>query len=73
MQHNENFFDEKLLISERMWPLRSSDLTRLDFFFWSYLKNHVYLTLVANTGESKAHIMAEIASIDVAMLKTHFQ
>jgi hypothetical protein len=26
-----------------LWPPRSPDLTPLDFFFWSYAKNYVYM------------------------------
>ncbi len=49
-----NEFFEDHLISEGQWRARSPDLTPLDFFLWSFLKNQVFLTEPADKEELKS-------------------
>jgi len=39
------------------WPLRSSDLTPLDYFYWEYLKSKVYETKPGTINELRARLL----------------
>jgi len=45
------------------WPLRSCDLTPLDFFFWGYLKSQVYTNKPQTIGALKVNITYAIQQI----------
>ena len=47
------------------WPTRSSDMTPLDFFLWSY----VYSTRVIDLDDLKDRIKGVIATVDIDMLR----
>ncbi len=49
------FFND-CLISTNLWPPCSPDLSRLDFFLWSYSKNRCYMTALQNIKELKGNI-----------------
>jgi len=38
----KEFFDDRL-ISDGLWPPRSTDLSPLDFFLWGYIKDRAYV------------------------------
>ena len=52
-----------------LWPPRSPDLTPLDFFLWSYVKDIVYKTVVPNIDVLKTRIEDAIANVTVEMLQ----
>jgi len=41
MAEIQSFFGDRV-ISKRLWPPRSPDLTPSDYFLWGYLKGRVY-------------------------------
>jgi hypothetical protein len=45
------------------WPVRSPDLTPLDFFLWEYLKSKVYNNRLTNLEDLKQRIQHEIRLI----------
>ena len=47
-------FDDRIISrnGEVNWPLRSCDLTHLDYFLWGYLKSKVY----TNNPETLQHL-----------------
>ena len=45
------------------WPLRSPDLTPLDFFLWGYLKQKVYRTDPANLADLQNRITREVQAL----------
>ena len=51
------------------WPPRSPDLTPLDFFFWSFLKNKVHSRKPETLDELKLFILEECQGMDGDMLK----
>ncbi|KAJ4426761.1 hypothetical protein ANN_26560, partial [Periplaneta americana] len=50
------------------WPPRSPDLTPLDFFFWGYIKDIVYKTVVADLEDLRRRIVAACATVTPEML-----
>lgn len=38
------------------WPPRSTDLTLLDFFFWGYIRNYIYMGTIQDLYHGKARI-----------------
>ena len=48
---------------------QTPDMTPLDFFLWSYVKDQVYSTRVIDLDDVKARIRAAIASVDIDMLR----
>ena len=55
------------------WPLRSPDITPLDFFLWDFVKDIVYRTKVRDITDLKQRISNAIATIDEAMLQRTWQ
>lgn len=55
MEFLREFFGDRIISqkAKHHWPARSPDLTPLDFFLWSYLKNKIYETPIANIEELK--------------------
>ena len=51
------------------WLPRSPDITPLDFFLWSYVKDVVYRTKVKDISDLKERITAAVEAIDEEMLK----
>jgi hypothetical protein len=51
------------------WPLRSPDLTHLDFFLWSYVEDQMYSQRCNTLDEPKARITAAIANVTKDMLQ----
>jgi hypothetical protein len=49
------------------WPARSPDLTPCDFFFWGYLKDHVYKTQPATILQLRDRIQQCYAELPVEM------
>lgn len=45
------------------WPARSPDLTPLDFFFWGFLKNKIYLNRNDNIEELRENFEAAMRSV----------
>lgn len=39
-----------------LWLPRSTDLTLLDFFFWGYIKNYIYMGTIQDLYHGKARI-----------------
>jgi hypothetical protein len=51
------------------WPLRSPDLTPLDFFLWGFVKGRVFVPpLHANVAELRTRITAAVAEVTSEML-----
>jgi hypothetical protein len=42
--------------SSILWPTRSTNLTLLDFFFWGYVKNYIYMDTIQDLNHLKAKI-----------------
>ncbi|KAJ4447807.1 hypothetical protein ANN_09815 [Periplaneta americana] len=55
------------------WPPRSPDLTPLDFFFWGYIKDIVYKTVVADLEDLRRRIVAACATVTPEMLQNAWQ
>jgi hypothetical protein len=51
------------------WPLRSPDLTPLDFFLWGYVKNIFYEVKIKDFQHLKARIMDTVATVTTNMLQ----
>ena len=51
------------------WPPRFSDLTPLDFFLWSYLKQLVYVTSPQTLQNLKWRIKATYANVSPSVLR----
>jgi hypothetical protein len=52
------------------WPLRSPDLTPLDFFSWGFVKDRVYVPpLPANVAGFRIRITAAVAEVTPEMLR----
>ncbi len=70
------FFGRRLIslgvVSDIMWLLRSPNLSPLDFFLWSFLKNRIYRSASASLDDLKARITEENALIDHKLLKNFF-
>ena len=45
------------------WPLRSPDLTPIDFFYWGYIQDIVYSTPVADLEDLHQKIIAACATV----------
>ena len=66
----ENFHEK--IISKNgpvNWPLRSCDLTSLDYFLWEYVKSLVYVDKPQSIDALKANITRVINGIPADMLK----
>jgi hypothetical protein len=51
------------------WPPSSPDLTPLDFFFWGYIKDAVYMPPLATTlPELAGRIRAAVATVTLDLL-----
>jgi hypothetical protein len=50
------------------WPPRSPDITPLDFFLWSYVKDKVYATKVTWVEDPKTRIRDVVTTINRGML-----
>ncbi|CAH2088888.1 unnamed protein product [Euphydryas editha] len=64
-------FGQKL-ISRRgdiNWPLRSPDLTPMDFFLWGYLKSKVFTSHTASIEDLKENIRNEMQNISPNTLR----
>ena len=61
------FFADRL-ISKKICPPRSPDLTSPDYFLWGHLKGLVYQTNPHTLDELKANTETAIANITVATL-----
>ena len=68
----EEVFDTQL-ISKPKCPTRSSDLTSLDFFLWSFLKGRVYEKNPLDVSALKSKIKREIDRITEALLSDVFE
>lgn len=53
----------------RNWPARSPDLTKLDFFLWGYVKEHVYKTTPTTREDMKTRIRNCFATVNETMLR----
>jgi hypothetical protein len=51
------------------WPLRSPDLTPVDFFMWGYVKDIVYANLVLDLQNLRNRITNAISTITPDMLQ----
>ncbi|GBO29186.1 hypothetical protein AVEN_124673-1 [Araneus ventricosus] len=51
------------------WPPSSPDITPLDFFLWSFVKNIVYKTSVPSLDELKRRIVTAIENVTSQMLE----
>jgi hypothetical protein len=51
------------------WPLRSPDLTPLDFYLWGYVKDQGYSQRVNTLYELRGPINAAVANVTEDMLR----
>lgn len=51
------------------WPPRSPDITPLDFFLWSYVKDTVYANTVREFQDLRARIVETLRTIPPDMLQ----
>jgi len=61
------------LISKRLWPPRSPDLTPPDYFLWGYLKGRVYQNKPRTIDALKANITEEFQAVTADVLAKTFQ
>jgi hypothetical protein len=60
-------------ITAMPWPLRSSDITPLDFFLWGYVKSNVFRTSVNGLDDLKTRIRNAISAFPADMLHRRWQ
>jgi hypothetical protein len=58
----KQFFDDRI-ISKKLWPPRSPDLTAPDYFLWGYLKQVVYSNRTQTIEGLKQNIEVAISNI----------
>ncbi|GBM39058.1 hypothetical protein AVEN_119759-1 [Araneus ventricosus] len=51
------------------WPPCSPDIILLDFFFWRYIKERVFVTPIVDIEELKARIQVAVCTVTEDMLK----
>jgi len=51
------------------WPLRSPDLSPLDFFLWEYIKNIVYAEKIRNIQHLQENITSAIETVTQDMIQ----
>jgi hypothetical protein len=61
------------MISKKLWPPRSPDLTPADFFLWGLLKSKVYKNTPRTIEQLKDAIRQEIEAVNVDTLGIVFQ
>jgi len=57
------------LISKRVWPPRSPDLSPCNFYLWGFLKDKVYTTHPLTTKDLKINITSAVQEITPAVLR----
>jgi hypothetical protein len=67
MRKIESFFKD-MIISKNLWPPRSPDLMRADFFIWGLLKGKVYKNTPRKIKQLKDTIRQEIQAVNVSTL-----
>lgn len=72
MERLYTLFPPEKIISNPDWPPRSPDLSTLDNFLWSHLKNKVYTNYPKTLDDLKQNIIDEIAKIDKTTLENVF-
>jgi hypothetical protein len=60
------------LISKRLWPPRSPDLSPPDFFLWGHLKDIVYSNHPRTLQELQANIQRTVDRISTGTLQNVF-
>jgi len=55
------------------WPLRSLDLSSLDFFLWGYIKNIVYAEKIRNIQYLQERITSVIETVTRDMIQKMWQ
>ena len=55
------------------WPLRSPDLSPLDFFLWGYIKNIVYAEKIRNIQHQQDRITSAIETVTRDMIQKTWQ
>jgi len=55
------------------WPLRSPDLSPLDFFLWRYIKNTVYGEKIRNIQQMQESISSAIETVTRDMIQKTWQ
>ena len=66
----DNQFDGRWIGRPIELPLRSPDLTPLDFFLWGHLKSRVYMNRPDNLDDLKARIRHEMTRISPQSFET---
>jgi hypothetical protein len=51
------------------WPLRSPDLTPMDFVLWGHLKEHVYAVHPTTIEDVMARLQVTVTTVDSNMLR----
>ena len=67
------FLKTELYKKKNLWPLRSRDLTTVDFFLWGLLKDKVCKNTARTIEQLKDAIRQEIQAVDVDTLGEVFQ
>ena len=71
MTEIESSFDDRI-ISKALWPPRSPDLSRPDFFLWGALKGKAYANKPRTIQELENNIRRKIAAISEDVLQATF-
>jgi hypothetical protein len=71
MAYLESVFPGRL-ISKRLWPPRSPDLSHPDFFLWDHLKDTVYSNHPYTLQELQANIQRTVDRISTGTLQNVF-
>jgi len=72
MAEIQSFFGYRI-ISKKLWPPRSPDLTPPDYFLSGYLKGRVYQNKPRTKDALKANIIEEIQAVTADVLARTFQ
>ena len=72
MREIESFFQDRI-ISKKLWPHRSPDLTPANFFLWGLLKGKVYKNTSRTIEQLKDATRQEIQAVNVDTLGKVFQ
>jgi hypothetical protein len=71
MAYLESVFTGRI-ISKRLWPPRSPDLSPPDFFLWGNLKDTVYSNHPNTLKELQAHIQCTVDRMSTGTLQNVF-
>ncbi|KAL7290660.1 hypothetical protein TKK_0015421 [Trichogramma kaykai] len=55
------------------WPAKSSDLTPLDFFFWGYIRNKIYVSKPGYSTDLRKRIVHKCADTSPEIIRSFIE